>query len=261
MTSIPLVAARASGRFLGCALPMVLAGCLLTAPPPEPPPPAPPPGAGPPVSTMPTPAPAPRRPPPPDGGFAEPPPVNPTPRPGPPSRGAISPASARTGAMVAILGNFQVATSVPREVQVWFAGAGPVTPGSVRADRVVVQVPSTARTGPVRMTLRRRVLWTGNFTVLASTPPPPTPTIDCRSPPSRVCCMAMTEGCRACARRAEAERRAWERKCRPKPPPAVDCSKSPPRRACCKALTPACTECQKRATEENRRWDEACLRR
>lgn len=248
------------GLLAGCAMPLALVGCLLTAPAPQPAPvsttPPPPPTAAP--------APTPRTPPP-GTSFSEPPrPL--TPRQPPAPTGTISPSSARAGAQIAVFANFATAAQNPQEVQCWFEGAGPVKPVSVRPDRLVVQIPATARSGNLRVTLRRRLLFSGAVAVVQQPTRPPAPTapaIDCQNPPSMMCCKAMTEACMSCARRAQEARAAWDAQCSaaPAPAPAIDCSKPPPRRACCRALLPACTECQKKATEENRRWDAACRRR
>ena len=265
-TSTKRHVARALGLLLGSALSFALVSCLLTAPPPQPAPgpqPVAQDTAPAPVSSTPAPRPLPRT----SGTVAQPLPPRPDfSRPPPASAGTISPSSAQVGAQVAIFANLEVAARSPQEVQCWFEGAGVVAPVSVRADRLVVQVPAGARTGNLRVTFRRRVLWSGGFTVLASIPPPPLPTttVDCQNPPSMMCCKAMTEACMSCARKAEEARAAWDAQCRveqpPKPAP-INCSQPPPRRGCCKALTPECTECQERAAEENRRWDEACMRR
>lgn len=273
-TSISPISRRALISALGCTLPMALVGCLITAPPP------PTKNASPPPPTATRPAPAastgqpPLRPRPrPSAGFSTPPPTRPGTRPMPQHRGHISPASARPGVQVAILADFSVAAQKPAEVSVWFPGAAASKPVSVRPDRLVVQVPAGARSGEVRVTFRRRVLWSGGFSVLPSSPPPTTtPAVDCQNPPSMMCCKAMTEACMACSSRARAARAAWERQCRgqpstnptpapaPAPKPVIDCSKRPLPRACCKALLPACTECQRKSDEEQRRWNAACRR-
>ena len=88
-------------------------------------------------------------------------------------------------------------------------------------------------------------------------------TVDCASPPQRMCCQAQTAQCGRCRQQAAAERAEWQQQCggaRPGAgnPGAVDCS-SKPERVCCQGQAAQCVQCRRQARAERAAWQQQCV--
>lgn len=77
---------------------------------------------------------------------------------------SIEPTAGPVRTTVTIYGDFSMARR-PADLLVQFAGARSARPNTVAADRITAIVPPKAQTGEVRVTLRRKVLFTGEFAV------------------------------------------------------------------------------------------------
>ncbi len=77
----------------------------------------------------------------------------------------IEPTAGPPRTVVTIYGDFHAARR-PQDLKVQFNGARKVSrPKTIAADAITVVVPPRATTGAVQVTFRRRVLWTGQFSV------------------------------------------------------------------------------------------------
>ncbi|HUH02285.1 MAG TPA: PA14 domain-containing protein [Kofleriaceae bacterium] len=77
---------------------------------------------------------------------------------------SIEPTAGPVKTTVTIYGDFTMARS-PADLLVQFAGADSAKPRTVAADHITAIVPPKAQTGAVRVTLRRKVVFTGGFAV------------------------------------------------------------------------------------------------